>query len=89
MKKITLEEEYELVASEAIGKGIITEDEWEEKFKYYKDGLEHSFVDYLVCILEGIEIFLTNSQILIENKEEFEERFGVKIVTTEEFTNDI
>lgn len=84
-----LEKVYEEVVSRAIGLKLIKRKEWDERFKDYRDEAGHSFVHYLECIMNKIDIFLTLNPIMIENREELEKRFGVRIATPEELNKEL
>ena len=84
-----LEEKYEEVVSRAIKLKIIKREEWDNQFKNYRDEFGHSFVHYLECIMSKIDIFLTLNPIMLKNKKELEERFGVRILSPEEAIKEI
>ena len=84
-----LEQKYEEVVSRAIGLKLIKRSEWDERFKDYRDEAGHSFVHYLECIMNKIDIFLTLNPIMIKNREELEKRFGVKIRNPRELTKEL
>ena len=76
---IKLEKEYEKVATLSIKKGLITREEWENRFKNYRDEYGHSFLHYLTAVMNGCDAFITFNKIMLDNKEELEGRFKVKI----------
>lgn len=80
-----LEPFYESIVKKSIDKGIITRKEWDERFSDFKDEYGHSFVHYLNCILNKIDLFLTTCKIMIDNRQELKKRFGVEIILPEEF----
>ena len=84
-----LEEMYEEVVSRAVKLKIIKREEWDNRFKNYRDEYGHSFVHYLECIMSKIDIFLTINPIMLKNKKELEERFGVKILSQKEAIKEI
>ena len=84
-----LEKEYEKVVSRAVELKIIKREEWDNRFKNYRDEFGHSFVHYLECIMSKINFFLTINPIMLKNKKELEERFGVKILSPEEAIKEI
>ncbi len=84
-----LEEMYEEVVSRAVKLKIIKREEWDNRFKNYRDEYGHSFVHYLECIMSKIDIFLTINPIMLKNKKELEERFGVRILSPEEAIKEI
>ena len=86
-----LEEKYEEVVSRAIKLKIIKREEWDNRFKNYRDEAGHSFVHYLECIMSkiNINIFLTLNPIMLKNKKELEKRFGVRILSPEDAIKEI
>ena len=84
-----LEKEYEKVVSRAVELKIIKREEWDNRFKNYRDEFGHSFVHYLECIMSKINFFLTINPIMLKNKMELEERFGVRILSPEEAIKEI
>lgn len=84
-----LEEKYEEVVSEAIKLKLIKRKEWNNRFKNYRDKFGHSFVHYLECIMNKIDIFLTLNPIMLRNRDELQERFGVRILSPEEAIEEI
>jgi len=84
-----LEKEYEKVVSRAVKLKIIKREEWDNRFKNYRDEFGHSFVHYLECIMSKINFFLTINPIMLKNKKELEERFGVRILSPEEAIKEI
>jgi hypothetical protein len=80
---------YEMVVLRAIGRGLITLNEWNKKFKYYRDDAGYSFIHLLEGKMSGkIDVFLTENPIMIENREELEDRFGIKIMNMKEFVEE-
>lgn len=80
---------YEEVVIRAIGKRLITLEEWNKRFKYYRDYAGYSFIHYLEAKMSGkINCFLTENPIMIENREELEDRFGIKIMNIKEFASE-
>jgi predicted nucleic acid-binding protein len=88
---IDLEATYEKVAAVAIKKGLITKDEWTNRFKFYRDECGHSFVHLLECKLasKSINVFLTSNKLLLDSRQELQKRFGIEILTVEEFNDKI
>ena len=84
-----LEEKYEEVVSEAIKLDLIKRKEWDNRFKNYRDEWGHSFVHYLECIINKIDIFLTINPIMLKNKKELEKRFSVRILSPKEAIKEI
>ncbi len=84
-----LEEKYEEVVSEAIKLELIKRKEWDNRFKNYRDEWGHSFVHYLECIINKIDIFLTINPIMLKNKKELEKRFSVRILSPKEAIKEI
>lgn len=83
-----LEEIYRSKVNEFIRLGLITLDEWNTKFNAYRDDSGYSIIHYLTCVVEKIDIFLTSNKIILENKQELEERFNVKILTPDEINKE-
>ncbi len=84
-----LEKMYEEVVSRAIRLKIIKRKEWDDRFKNYRDECGHSFVHYLECIMNNIEIFVTLNPIMFKHREELQERFGVRIASPEELIKEM
>lgn len=76
---------YNKIVNEAIEKGLITQEEWETKFKFYRDQYGHSFVHLLECRLHDIGFFITLCPVILENRQELQGKFQVKIMTPLEF----
>jgi hypothetical protein len=77
---------YENVVKTAILTGLITEEEWNERFKFFRDDAGYSFVHYLTCVLNNkMTVFLTENPVMIEHRGELQKRFGVKIINLKEF----
>jgi hypothetical protein len=81
-----LVKDYENVVKAAIMMGLITEKEWNTRFKFYRDKAGYSFVHYLSCIMsiEKINTFCTENPIMLDNRDELQKRFKVTIVTLKE-----
>lgn len=62
----------------------ITLEEWNSRFKNFRDDYGYSIIHYLESVVNRLDMFITLNPIMIENKEELEKRFGVKIRTPEE-----
>ena len=84
-----LEKKYEEVVSKAIRLKIIKRKEWDERFKNYRDEAGHSFVHYLVSIMNEMDIFLTLNPIMLRNRNTLQKRFGVRIVSPEELNKEM
>ena len=84
-----LEEKYEEIVLRAVKLKIIKRKEWDDRFINYRDEAGHSFVHYLECIMNKVYIFLTINPIMLKNKKELEERFGVRILSPEEAIKEI
>lgn len=81
-------EDYKKEVKKAIEMNLITLDEWNMRFKFYRDDYGYSFIHYLNCIYFKIDTFLTDNPIMLENRKELEKRFGVKIISSKEFLED-
>lgn len=88
MEKI-LKQEYEKVVSRAVKLKLIKRKEWDDRFINYRDEYGHSFVHYLECIMHKIEVFVTINPIMLKNKKELQNRFGVRIASPEELIEEI
>jgi len=80
-----LKEKYVYIVNRAIELNIITLHEWNRRFKFYRDESGYSFIHYLNCMMKGINNFITSNEIMINNGKELEKRFGVKVITINEF----
>lgn len=89
INKEDLEKIYEEVVSRAVRLKIIKRKEWDNRFKNYRDEYGHSFVHYLESIMNNIEIFVTLNPIMFKYREELQKRFGVRITSPEELTEEI
>ena len=71
----------------AFEKSLVTPQEYEEKFKgrFYGDFGTDSFIDYLGAVMDGQgQRFLTDNERLLRRREEFQQRFGLKIISMKE-----
>ena len=80
---------YEEVVSRAIKLKLIKRKEWNDRFINYRDEVGHSFVHYLECIMNKIEVFVTVNSIMLKNREELQKRFGVRIASPEELHKEL
>jgi hypothetical protein len=77
--------DYEAVVIRAIARGWITEKEWNTRFKNFRDDAGYSMIHYFEAKMSGkIGTFLTENPIMIENRDELEKRFGIKIMNMKE-----
>ena len=83
-----LENEYKKIVCWAIKKGLITEEEWNTRFKNYRDNCGYSFIHYLEAKMNKIDIFVTINPIMLDNREELQNRFNVKIQTLQEIMDE-
>ena len=69
----------------AVERQLITKDEWENRFKDYCDDAGHSFVHYLEAIMaQNIDTFVTENEVMINNCDELNKRFKIKILSLKE-----
>lgn len=81
-----LVETYEDIIYRAIKQKLITLKEWNSRFKYFRDDTGYSFIHLLEGKMSGqINYFLTENPIMIENRNELEKRFKIKIMNMKEF----
>ncbi len=64
---------------------LITLEEWNERFKYFRDDCGYSIIHYLESAVNNIDLFMTENPIILKNRKELVKRFGVKIINTKEF----
>ena len=79
-----LVETYKAVVTIAIRRGLITLEEWNTKYKHYRDEIGYSMIHYLECCMNGIGNFCTKNKLMLENRKELQDRFGVSIMTLKE-----
>lgn len=84
-----LEEHYRDVVRKVIDKELITLYEWNIRFKFIRDEFGYSIVHYFNCLFFDIDCFLTVNPMMLENKEEFEKRFKIKIMTWDEYLKEL
>ncbi len=89
MKNKFLEKQYKEIVSRAVKLKIMKRKEWNDRFKTYRDECGHSFVHYLECIRNKIDVFLTTNPIMLRNRNELQERFGVRIASPEELHKEL
>lgn len=75
---------YEATIKNAISLKLITLEEWNTRFKNYRDSAGYSFIHYLDCIIGKIGVFVTNNPIMLKDRLEFQNRFKVAIVDLDE-----
>ncbi len=80
-----LEDKYKERVKYFIISGLITLDEWNTRFKSYRDNYGYSIIHYLECVFNDINIFVTVNPIMLKNKKDLEKRFKVKVMTPKEF----
>ena len=80
-----IEDDYREVVIRAIQNKLITLDEWNQNYKYYRDDVGYSIIHLLECSMRRIEAFVTSNPIILMNKKDLEKRLNVKIFTLEEF----
>lgn len=80
---------YIKVIQNAIQRGLITEKEWNSRFKNYRDKYGYSFVHYLECISNEIDNFITNNKIMLDNSDELFKRFGVRVCTIDDMVKEM
>jgi hypothetical protein len=79
-----LENDYKKIVIRAISRELITLDEWNTKYKFYRDDCGYSMIHYLECVMHEIGIFLTSNPIMLNNRKELQKRFKVKIINLDE-----
>ncbi len=80
-----LEHEYRAYVHSFISNGNFTLEEWNSRLKYFRDDVGYSIIHYFEAVVNRLDIFVTFTKKMLENREELEKRFGVKIRTPEEF----
>ena len=76
---------YKALVHSYIDAELITLEEWNKRFKYFRDDCGYSMIHYLQAAMSNIDLFMTNNPIMLKNRKELMKRFGVKIITTKEF----
>ena len=84
-----LEDTYRGVVRKMIEADLITLKEWNSKLKTYRDDCGYSIIHYFEAYNHKAGVFVTINPIMLDNREELEKRFGVKIRTPEELTKEI
>lgn len=79
-----LEKPYKDLVKKMINAKLITLEEWNTKYKDYRDSCGYSILHYFEAFLFEIDSFITNNPLMLDNREELEKRFKVKIMTVEE-----
>jgi len=83
-----LEDKYKRIVCLAIDKELITEAEWNTRFKNYRDDCGYSFIHYLEAKMNNIDRFVTVNPIMLDNRKELQNRFNVKIQTPQEIMDE-
>ena len=86
-----MEDDYRMAVKLYIDLDLITLEEWNTKYKFYRDSCGYSMIHYLNCVVNHIDCFITINPIMLDNRKELIERFNVQIMTLEEaqeFQND-
>lgn len=71
----------------AFEKGILTKEEYEEKYKnmFYDDYGMDSFVQYIDAVLSRkVDCFVTHNERMLNKKEELKKRFGLRVTSSKE-----
>ncbi len=77
--------EYEEIKRWAIEEAkLVTEEEWEELRRTYRDEYGDSFVHYMNAIRHNAA-FVTNNPKILADKRKLQKRFGGKIISGEQF----
>lgn len=79
-----LEADYRKEVQLLVDKEIITLEEWNTKYKDYRDDCGYSILHYFSAYLNNIEVFVTLNPIMLENRDELVNKFKVRILTLEE-----
>ena len=84
-----LVDKYRNVVIRAIQLHLITLEQWNTRYKFYRDDCGYSIIHYLEGYMSGkIGTFITANPIMIDNRDDLQKRFGIKIITLEEFGED-
>ena len=81
-----LEHKYKAYVHAFINSGKFTLEEWNSRLKYFRDDVGYSIIHYFEAVTNMVDIFLTFTKEMLENRDELEKRFGVKIRTPEELS---
>jgi len=77
--------EYEEIKRWAVEEAkLVTEEEWEELRRTYRDEFGDSFVHYMNAVRQNA-VFVTNNPKILADKKKLQKRFGGKIVSGEQF----
>lgn len=79
-----LEHKYRAYVQSFIINQNFTLEEWNSRLKYFRDEVGYSIIHYFEAVENKSDIFLTFTKSMIENRDELEKRFGLKIRTPEE-----
>ena len=77
--------DYKEVVYEALQEGILTLQEWNMVFKFYRDEYGYSILHYIKGAMFKTNYFITENPIMIKNRKMLEERFGVPILNAKEY----
>ncbi len=83
-----LENQYKAHVESFILAGKITLEEWNARFKNFRDVYVYSIIHYFESVVNCSDVFVTLNPIMLENREELEKRFGVEIKTPGELLED-
>jgi hypothetical protein len=75
--------EAEHIIERAIKKGIITRQEYESRYmgRYLDHHGNDSFVLLMDAKLNDVDVFLTHNIKILKKREQFQKRFGIRLVT--------
>ena len=77
---------YRSVIVRAIALHIITLEQWNMKYKFYRDDAGYSMIHYLEAYMnKTVDFFITSNPIMLNDREDLQKRFELKILTLEEF----
>ena len=79
-----LEKQYQSAVKLFIRLELITLEEWNTRFKNFRDDCGYSMIHYLEAVLNKVDSFVTENPFLLGNRKELVKRFGVEILTAEE-----
>ncbi|MEK6884436.1 MAG: hypothetical protein AABY22_32690 [Nanoarchaeota archaeon] len=84
----SLIEDYKREITRFIRNGMITLNEWNSKFKKFRDKSGYSIIHYLIASENNLDTFITMNPIMLKNKKVLQKRFGVKIQDPNEFVKE-
>jgi hypothetical protein len=82
-----LEEEYRRTIQKFIDSGILTLEEWNTKYKFYRDKYGYSMISLLECVFFNIDLFITENLLILQDRKDLEKRFGIRIKNAQEILN--